>query len=122
MATGVNKLETVSDEAILASAVSELLDEFPLPADNSKVGISYEGKLSIEKILTKSKHRFVSAIERQDLSAIGAPLNSLFWADNYYAMQFLLQNYSGKIRLIYTDPPYGTGLDFHSRKIGRAHV
>ncbi|MFQ2037642.1 site-specific DNA-methyltransferase [Aeromonas veronii] len=121
MATGINKLETVSDEAILASEVSVVRNECPLPERSSKVELSYEGKASTEEIIASTMHRFVLANSRKDLSDCGAPTNALFWADNYYAMQFLLRNYTGKIKLIYTDPPYDTGLDFHSRSLQHSY-
>lgn len=38
--------------------------------------------------------------------------NMLIWGDNKWVMSSLLQNFSGKINLIYIDPPFATGADF----------
>jgi DNA modification methylase len=38
--------------------------------------------------------------------------NKLIWGDNKYALGSLLEQYAGKIDLIYIDPPFGTGQDF----------
>lgn len=38
--------------------------------------------------------------------------NKLIWGDNKYVMASLLEEYAGKINLIYIDPPFATGADF----------
>jgi len=38
--------------------------------------------------------------------------NKLIWGDNKYAMSALLEKFSGKIDLIYIDPPFATGANF----------
>jgi len=38
--------------------------------------------------------------------------NKLIWGDNKYAMAALLEQFAGKIDLIYIDPPFATGADF----------
>lgn len=38
--------------------------------------------------------------------------NKLIWGDNLYVMGSLLENFAGKIDLIYIDPPFATGADF----------
>ena len=45
--------------------------------------------------------------------------NKLIWGDNKLVMSSLLKNFSGKINLIYIDPPFATGADFKFKiKIG----
>jgi len=45
--------------------------------------------------------------------------NLLAWGDNKYVMSSLLQDYAGKVNLIYIDPPFATGADFsYTAKIG----
>ena len=45
--------------------------------------------------------------------------NKLIWGDNKLVMSSLLKNFSGKIDLIYIDPPFATGADFKFKiKIG----
>lgn len=38
--------------------------------------------------------------------------NKLIWGDNKYIMSSLLEDFAGKIDLIYIDPPFATGADF----------
>jgi adenine specific DNA methylase Mod len=38
--------------------------------------------------------------------------NKLIWGDNKYVMSALLEQFSGKIDLIYIDPPFATGANF----------
>jgi len=38
--------------------------------------------------------------------------NRLIWGDNKYIMASLLEEFAGKIYLIYIDPPFATGVDF----------
>ncbi len=42
----------------------------------------------------------------------GAEHNQLIWGDNKLVMSSLLQDYAGRIDLIYVDPPFDTGSDF----------
>ena len=38
--------------------------------------------------------------------------NKLIWGDNKYVMAALLEQFAGKIDLIYIDPPFATGANF----------
>src|ERR1700723_444508 len=38
--------------------------------------------------------------------------NKLIWGDNLLVMGSLLEEFAGKIDLIYIDPPFATGTDF----------
>ncbi|MFN2070188.1 DNA methyltransferase, partial [Escherichia coli] len=49
------------------------------------------------------------------------PTDSLILADNYFGLKKLMENYTSKIKLIYLDPPYGTGMDFQSRDLKHAY-
>lgn len=42
----------------------------------------------------------------------GAWRNKLIWGDNKYVLGSLLEDFAGKVDLIYIDPPFGTGQDF----------
>ena len=49
--------------------------------------------------------------------------NKLIWGDNKYVLSSLLEEYAGKVDLIYIDPPFATGSDFSTRiPIGDSHV
>lgn len=41
--------------------------------------------------------------------------NRLIWGDNKLVMSSLLQEYAGKVKLVYIDPPFDTGTDFSFR-------
>jgi adenine-specific DNA-methyltransferase len=50
---------------------------------------------------------------RQDPNAMDVEWrNKLIWGDNKYVMSALLEQYAGKIDLIYIDPPFATGANF----------
>jgi len=59
-----------------------------------------------------------SAQERQrtlDLYGAGRPpewRNRLIWGDKKYVLPALLDEFAGKVDLIYIDPPFATGADF----------
>lgn len=45
--------------------------------------------------------------------------NKLIWGDNLLVMASLMEEYAGKIDLIYIDPPFATGADFRAKfKVG----
>ena len=49
--------------------------------------------------------------------------NQLIWGDNKLVMSSLLQEYAGKVKLIYIDPPFDTGADFSYKvKVGESSV
>lgn len=59
-----------------------------------------------------------SAQERQrslELFSVGREpewRNRLIWGDNKYVLPSLLDEFAGKLKLIYIDPPFATGADF----------
>jgi adenine-specific DNA-methyltransferase len=49
--------------------------------------------------------------------------NKLIWGDNKYVMSALLEQFSGKIDLIYIDPPFATGANFETTvRIGEKEI
>lgn len=49
--------------------------------------------------------------------------NKLIWGDNKYVMSALLEQYAGKIDLIYIDPPFATGANFNTTvTIGESEI
>ena len=67
----------------------------------------YDNKLSSEIIFEKVK----LIIETKNIN-IDEPNSILIKGDNFTALSLLLKNYSGKIDLIYIDPPFNTNQDF----------
>lgn len=49
--------------------------------------------------------------------------NKLIWGDNIYVISSLLEKFNGKVKLIYIDPPFATGIDFSvTTKIGEDNL
>lgn len=120
MATGLVKGEKFGEDALLAgSARSEPHD---LPKTKEPISLSYSNKLSIKKILSDIDHDFSKVGKSGSVNnhKIVTP-NSFILSDNYYGLKMLMDQYRGKITLIYLDPPYGTGLEFHSRTLKHAY-
>jgi len=64
-----------------------------------------------ESRATREKEK--GTIFRQDPNAMDVEWrNKLIWGDNKYVMSALLEQYAGKIDLIYIDPPFATGANF----------
>jgi adenine-specific DNA-methyltransferase len=61
---------------------------------------------------------------RQDPNAMDVGWrNKLIWGDNKYVMSALLEQYAGKIDLIYIDPPFATGANFSTTvEIGEKEI
>ena len=54
----------------------------------------------------------LSLFEQWDVEKEENWRNKLIWGDNKLVMSSLLENFAGKINLIYIDPPFATGADF----------
>ncbi|MFN5309420.1 MAG: site-specific DNA-methyltransferase [Candidatus Kapaibacterium sp.] len=64
-----------------------------------------------ESRATRKKEK--GTLYRQDPNALDTSWrNKLIWGDNKYVMSALLEQYAGKIDLIYIDPPFATGANF----------
>ncbi|MBE9146507.1 site-specific DNA-methyltransferase [Planktothrix mougeotii] len=75
--------------------------------------LEYVGKVSIEDILESP-----SAQLRKIINVEKEIKNQLIYGENLRVLRNLLENsdIAGKIKLIYIDPPYATGLGFESRQ------
>ncbi len=57
------------------------------------------------------------------VSAEAADRNLLIWGDNRLVMSSLMEQYAGKVKLVYIDPPFDTGTDFsHRVSVGDASI
>lgn len=101
MATGVMK-----------SKWSGELEDFQLPLLPSQISLSYKGKKSETEILQTQAHSYQYIKENKGTK------NKLFFGDNLYVLSHLSrdENVSGKVDLVYIDPPFATGSVFKSRK------
>lgn len=118
MATGISKHEKHSEDA--KTAVRPHLDPVPLPKPNAQVSLQYSGKASEEEILAPVELSF-SIIEKNRFTEVPRiPDDSFVLSDNLFGLHSLIEN-GQKATLIYLDPPYGTGMDFHSRSLEHAY-
>ncbi|HCV01902.1 MAG TPA: site-specific DNA-methyltransferase [Pseudoalteromonas sp.] len=118
MATGLNKNEVLSNEAFLAKRE---IDELAMPDIGEAVSLTYQGKADESKVLSINSGKFKVLNENKTFSSVlEIPDNSYVLADNLYTLSKLYSQGS-KVDLIYLDPPYGTGLDFHSRALEHAY-
>ena len=65
-----------------------------------------ESRATREQEKTKGKNLFHTQKQNEGW------YNRLIWGDNKYIMSSLLEEFAGKIDLIYIDPPFATGADF----------
>ena len=120
MATGVRGKEKQGDDALTA-AMSTHLDPHPLPEPNSEVRLSYPDKLDRGQVISPLPASFL-ALESQGAASpverIGP--DAFVLSDNLFALHNLVES-GQRAALIYLDPPYGTGMEFHSRGLRHAY-
>ncbi|HDY7528538.1 TPA: site-specific DNA-methyltransferase [Vibrio vulnificus] len=120
MATGIVELEKLGKDALLAGAVKT--EPFSLPDCNDVITLQYPNKVPKEEILKSVEHDYLQVDRTGKDSAIqNIPLDSFVLADNFYGLKSLQSQYVSKIKLIYIDPPYGTGMEFQSRDLEHAY-
>jgi adenine-specific DNA-methyltransferase len=119
VATGINKQEKHGADAQLAARLHA--DQHPLPDTSSIVSLTYPGKLDDHSILESTPGSFLSVGRGGTFTPADAiKANSFVLADNYFGLHNLLST-GTKATLFYLDPPYGTGMDFHSRALVHAY-
>lgn len=121
MATGIVKGEKVGKDALTADLFAE--EPFPLPDANAQVLLSYPEKVSEADILAPIEHNFVRVSDKGRAVRVRiVKPNAFIVADNFFGLKRILQEYAGSVTLIYLDPPFATGMDFHSRGLQHAYV
>lgn len=80
--------------------------------------LEYEGKVPEEQVFTGEAARLRCLVQPSAHS-----VNRLIYGDNLKVLRSLrlMPEVAGQIRLIYIDPPYATGFQFHSRDQERAY-
>ena len=84
----------------------------------AEVRLEYRGRASEEEVLTGDLARLRCLVRTPTPSA-----NRLIYGDNLKVLRTLRAEpeVSGKVRLVYIDPPYATGFQFHSRNQEHAY-
>jgi len=78
---------------------------------NEKYGLSWHGKRKARQIaLTPSAGTLLPSLE--DSVDWNATQNLMIEGDNLEVLKLLQKSYSGRVKLIYIDPPYNTGKEF----------
>src|ERR1700693_2240956 len=78
----------------------------------TKTELLWPGKYTEEGVLAETPR---TNLPLQTVELFGPPTdwrNKLIWGDNLLVMGSLLEEFAGKIDLIYIDPPFATGADF----------
>lgn len=120
MATGIVKGEQLGEDALLADSAKS--EPFPLPKNSAVIQLDYDNKLSEKEIFSDVDHEYVQLNQTGRVKKIAhIKANAFMLADNFYGLKKLADDYTGKVKLIYLDPPYGTGKDFQSRALKHAY-
>ncbi len=118
MATGINRKEQFGGNAVIASSKTD--ETHCLPPAHESVEIQYSSKLSKSNILQPIATKFftVRGSDRSVAETVGD--SAFLLTDNLLGLH-RLQEHAGKVSLIYMDPPYNTGLNFHSRELKHSY-
>ncbi len=80
------------------------------------VKLTWENKSNISEIIKDSKLRYLDYFETVNLGLGDFQGNEwknlLFWGENLKVLHYLTNNFSGKIDLIYVDPPFFSGTNY----------
>ncbi len=113
MATGITNNERLSPLSRTAKRIETSSGVTDLPV-GQRVALSYSGKMPEADILTLNKSVYVKAGSKKNTSTSTIEDDSFVLSDNLLALSNLkIQN--KKFKLIYLDPPYGTGMGFQTR-------
>jgi adenine-specific DNA-methyltransferase len=118
MATGITKREQQSEDAI--SALELVNDDAPLPDDKAVVELTYQNKAALSEIIRPVPRNFVRVSAKTPNLVQPITDNAFVLDDNFFVLNELISQ-GRKATLFYLDPPYGTGLDFHSRNLEHAY-
>ena len=107
MATGVSATKWNCERQPIARTAA---------AADVSVSLSYEGKKSVEEIMSGAR---ADVFKVWGVSSDPAKLeNRLYWGDNLPILRGMLsdERIRGKVKLVYIDPPYATNSVFQSRE------
>lgn len=93
----------------LKSALGELTDVFEQPKE--RFGMTWPDKNKYQKIIQSSSIATLKPDRSESVSFDEAD-NLFIEGDNLEVLKLLQRSYSGKVKMIYIDPPYNTGNDF----------
>jgi adenine-specific DNA-methyltransferase len=120
MATGVVRGERHGKDTLLAT--SSHSDPFPLPTKGGNIRLEYSGKVE-ESLLLKPLSTSYSEVNSSGVIAnnCGISANCYMLSDNFVGLHAILKE-GIRPKLIYLDPPYGTGMEFQARDLEHAYT
>src|SRR5215210_631234 len=95
------KFNLSSDEEIVSAYEFEPIQGYPM--------LNWKGKQPF-----RSTQYYPAQIKELHGAETNGWRNKLYWGDNLQVMSHLLKHFRGKVKLIYIDPPFDSGID--SRK------
>lgn len=118
MSVGVTRGERVGPDAIRAFQHS--ISGWPLPPSSASVTLDYPGKVPSAEILAPYPSSLVSVHAKTFKELSHLEPNAFMLADNFIGLH-AVRKAGLRPTLIYLDPPYATGFDFHSRDLEHAY-
>ncbi|MBZ9975966.1 site-specific DNA-methyltransferase [Mesorhizobium sp. BR-1-1-10] len=118
MATGLSKNEKLGKDAI--TAASPHRDPHPLPAGNATPVLEYANRLSKGDMAKRLDASFQTVAKNGISKPATIKPNSLVLSDNLFALHDMAAS-GQRVTLFYLDPPYNTGMDFHSRGLEHSY-
>ncbi len=90
---------------------------------SDKIDLEYPDKKSYVNVIENTNKMkvgssFTSSFSKEDIEFY----NMLIFSDNLRALRYLYDDFKGKIRLIYIDPPYATGRLFNGESLKKSHL
>jgi adenine-specific DNA-methyltransferase len=118
MATGLTKHELLGKDAI--TAANPHRDPRPLPDASAVPALEYAHRLSKQQLAQRLETSFLTVGKNGTSAPAVIRPNSVVLSDNLFALHGLAAA-GEKVSLFYLDPPYNTGMDFHSRGLEHSY-
>lgn len=118
MATGLSKHELQGKDAI--TAANPHRDPNPLPDASAVPVLEYPNRLPKAQMAQRLDATFLAVAKDGTSAPALIRSNSLVLSDNLFALHGMAAA-GEKVSLFYLDPPYNTGMDFHSRGLEHSY-
>lgn len=102
--------EVFTEDGVLFDTLKQLLGE-SIDEREEKFGLNWHGKRRAKQIALTPSTGTVRPVMNDGLDWENTQ-NLIIEGDNLEVLKLLQKSYSGKVKLIYIDPPYNTGKDF----------
>lgn len=102
--------EVFTEDGVLFDTLKQLLGE-SIDEREEKFGLNWHGKRRAKQIALTPSTGTVRPVKNDGLDWENTQ-NLIIEGDNLEVLKLLQKSYSGKVKLIYIDPPYNTGKDF----------